>query len=388
MDQLDRAQPLSLRDVLCSSTTGRIRALKLCDLLLGSVLTRCLNPAPTGPALETEAIRRILVIRTGGIGDAVLALPLMQELARRFPHASLEVLAEERNAGIFSSLEGLIARCLRYDQAPWRLMQTLRDARYDLVIDSEQWHYATGLLAHASGAPFRIGFDSNALRARCYTAVTPYAIDHYEGDNFLRLLAPLGGKRTAMDWTRPWLSVPIADRDWVSRLRMPRRIVAIAVRGGVLERSWPMFRLRGLLSRLLTRDVAVCLLGSSSDRVLARSLLNGLPQEGIVDLTGRTSLLQAAAVLERSLALISPDCGLMHLGVSVGTPVVALFGASLQPKWAPQGPRHRVLNRRLPCSPCTRWSCTPHCPIQVRCLQEIDEMEVLHAMMSLLESSP
>ena len=92
-------------------------------------------------------------------------------------------------------------------------------------------------------------------------------------------------------------------------------------------------------------------------------------------------------MLSRCQLLIGTDAGLMHLAYGVGTPVVALFGAGIEAKWAPRGQRARIINRRVPCSPCTRFGYTPRCPYQVRCLTEISAEEVRQAAQSILDAA-
>ena len=69
---------------------------------------------------------------------------------------------------------------------------------------------------------------------------------------------------------------------------------------------------------------------------------------------GRLDLLTLAAVLERLDLLVTGDTGPMHLAAAVGTPVVAVFGPSDPARYAPRGPRDRVVRIDLPCSPCNR----------------------------------
>ena len=66
-----------------------------------------------------------------------------------------------------------------------------------------------------------------------------------------------------------------------------------------------------------------------------------------------------AAVLERLDLLVTGDTGPMHLAIAVGTPVVAVFGPSDPARYAPRGPRDRVVRIDLPCSPCNRIRLPP-----------------------------
>ena len=94
--------------------------------------------------------RRALVIRPGGIGDAVLFLPMLAELRRAWPQAEIDLLVEKRNAGVVRGL-GLVDRVLLYDRFPGDLPRALA-AGYDVVVDTEQYHRASAIVAFLTGA--------------------------------------------------------------------------------------------------------------------------------------------------------------------------------------------------------------------------------------------
>lgn len=105
-----------------------------------------------------------------------------------------------------------------------------------------------------------------------------------------------------------------------------------------------------------------------------------------LNLAGLTSLPETAAVIQQSSLLLSGDSGVLHIAVGLGVPTVSLFGPGMVKKWAPQGDRHIVINKGLPCSPCTTFGTTPHCPIDTQCMRNITVDEVVNAVTMLLTS--
>jgi heptosyltransferase-2 len=86
----------------------------------------------------------------------------------------------------------------------------------------------------------------------------------------------------------------------------------------------------------------------------------------VVDLTGRTTLAEAAELIAGARAVIAIDNGLAHVAAALGVPTVVLFGATSETKNRPLGPRVRLMTRPLPCRPCQmtprwdacrRWRC-------------------------------
>jgi len=96
------------------------------------------------------------------------------------------------------------------------------------------------------------------------------------------------------------------------------------------------------------------------------------------------SILETAQILSQTKLLLTTDSGIMHLSIAVGTPVVALFGPGIEEKWAPRDGKSIIINKHLPCSPCTRFGYTPPCPYDARCMQEISVNEVKEAINALL----
>jgi ADP-heptose:LPS heptosyltransferase len=109
----------------------------------------------------------------------------------------------------------------------------------------------------------------------------------------------------------------------------------------------------------------------------------------VIDVSGASDLLDAAAVLARLDVLITGDTGPMHLAAAVGTPVVAVFGPSDPARYATAGPLDRVVRVDLPCSPCNRIRrpparCVGHTP---DCLAGIDAETVYEAAVAVLDAA-
>ncbi len=110
-------------------------------------------------------------------------------------------------------------------------------------------------------------------------------------------------------------------------------------------------------------------------------IINGM--RGL-NLAGRTSIIETAAIIDMSSVLLSGDSGVLHMGLGLGKPTVSLFGPSNTKKWAPRGDRHIVLNKKLFCSPCSKFGYTPICRFNAECMADITVGEVVGAVEKLL----
>jgi heptosyltransferase-3 len=101
-----------------------------------------------------------------------------------------------------------------------------------------------------------------------------------------------------------------------------------------------------------------------------------------INLAGKTTLKQLAALSDRSRLFIGVDTAPMHIAAAVGTPVLALFGPSGEFNWGPWGDGHGVLKKDWECRPCGKDGCQGS--KKSRCLEEISEEEVLEKAFEML----
>jgi heptosyltransferase-2 len=105
-----------------------------------------------------------------------------------------------------------------------------------------------------------------------------------------------------------------------------------------------------------------------------------------MSMAGQLSLLQSAAMLERASLLVSNDSAPMHLAGAVGTPVIAIFGATAPSYgFGPSGPFDRVVETPgLACRPCAIHG-GPKCPIGTfECMERITPDRLLAEIQDLL----
>jgi len=354
-----------------------IKWLKRIDRVLGIFTAWILPP----PKLKIAPLNSpsILLIRPGGIGDAVHLIPIIHVLKSAYPSLTIDILAEKRNASVFN-LCPQIDRIFLYDR-PAEFLQVFR-CRYDVIIDTEQWHRLSAIVARLIRSNVKIGFATNERR-RMFTHGIDYAHDDYEMESFAHLLRPLDIS-CIPDGDKPFLSVPPAAANRVQELLagITEPFVTLFPGASIPERRWGAERFRELAGCLLHAGRNVVVVGGREDREAGEEIV----KDGGLNLAGRTTLVETAAILQRSALLVSGDSGVLHLAVGLGIPTVSLFGPGIAAKWAPRGARHAVINLNLPCSPCTRFGTTPPCPIHARCIQEIsvdriyDQVESLRAV--------
>lgn len=330
---------------------------------------------------KTEDHTAILMIRPGGIGDAVLLAPTINCLKKTYPDCHISILAEQRNAGVFPLISGA-DKIFCYD-LPDDILQVLR-GQYDVVIDTEQWHRLSAVVARFVSAPVKIGFDTNE-RSRMFTHGIQYDVNAYEADNLFSLLKPLGAycQRDAETVTLTLPSQSVSNARELLEPFESDKTVAIFPGGSIKEKRWGTGKFRRVAEMLSVLGVKIVVVGGKEDRKQGEVIAGG----GLgLNLAGLTSLPETAAIIKKTSLLLSGDSGVLHIAVGLSVPTVSLFGPGNVKKWAPRGNRHIVINKNLPCSPCTTFGTTPPCPNNVRCMRDITVDEVFNSVTMLLTS--
>ncbi len=186
-----------------------------------------------------------------------------------------------------------------------------------------------------------------------------------------------------------------APSSW--RLPEEKILVALAPWATSRIRRWPPGHWSRLIGRLAHANPALlfALMGSAAERPAGDAIIEGLAPGTalpVVNLMGKLSLAETADVLGRAALLVACDNGLMHLGLGVETPLVAIFG-STDPAARLIGRRWRLAadpglcpHRRAPCYPDLHRD--PSCPTAAECLSGLHPDHVADLALDLLTTAP
>lgn len=295
--------------------------------------------------------------------------------------------------------------------AVWELGRRLRGAGYDLGIDV-RGDILTVLVLALAGIPRRVGWAMGG-GGFLLTDVAPWVPGRHEVASRLALLSVLGlpdegptrvvvhatdadraqvglwlreawpdrgaGARAAAPASvRARREVPIAARgrlkmrsgridradreagdeaDWLhaGRFGAGAPLLAVHLGAGTAAKRWPPAHWQVLIGRFLTDGWRVVIVGGPEDASAAEEIA---PHPELRDWTGRMSVPQTAAFLERADLFIGADSGPAHLAACAGIASVVLFSGTNRPgQWRPWSRRSLVLRHHVPCRPCHQKVC-------------------------------
>jgi ADP-heptose:LPS heptosyltransferase len=164
--------------------------------------------------------------------------------------------------------------------------------------------------------------------------------------------------------------------------------VAINVNAGdtFLERRWPGNRFAQLVKTLAGDDESIfCFIGNEEESEYVEDVISQTSCAGrCMNISGKLTIPELAALLQRSELLISNDSGPLHLAAALGIPTVALYGPESPGFYGTVNAVSTIIYKNISCSPCMNIYSAKQfrCPFNARCMTEISVEEVLESVRS------
>jgi heptosyltransferase-3 len=330
--------------------------------------------------------KKILLFRTGSIGDNICALPSIVSISRHFPNAKLHILTNAGGKNLVS-IQNLLEpqyydRIIDYSGASRKnLFKQLKEGRYDLVIElpQDQVSLRTELrnMLFFRLAGIRSGFGWQVNTSYAFRKTQEKAGGFIsERDRLLKILQEEGIEPQKGEYP---LNIDVA-REKVKRLLQgfqSKTIVALVPGAKRSQNRYPFERFIELGKWLRAKGYDVVIVGGADDQDMGMRLASAVPSAR--NFCGQLDPIESAMLLSKCKLTISNDTGPMHLSYAVGTPVIGLFSSrDFQEKWFPPKPSIALRNYDVHCSLCFSETCSNNI-----CMQGIPLEAVKNAFLEL-----
>jgi ADP-heptose:LPS heptosyltransferase len=333
--------------------------------------------------------KRILIFRTGSMGDSICALPAINSIHKNFPEAEIDILT---NAGAENlvSLGALIDRSLVNEVIDYfglekkELAEKLKQKHYDLFIQLPQDQATITrqirdmFIAKFLGIKNAFGWEIASTRflakwqARLITFVN-------ERDRLLNILEQNGLKNYGMEFP---LGITEEIRSVVERLIEDKRlkekdkIVGMVVGAKREQNRWPIEYYKEVAHYLINDGYNILLFGGQEDLSLAYQI----EAKNVYNFCGKLKPLESAELMKHCKLIISNDSGPMHLAYAVDTPVITIFSSrDYANKWFPPENNITLRNNKELCI-----ECFDTCKKQNECIKNITAERAIGLLKSLL----
>lgn len=336
---------------------------------------------------------KILIIRFSSLGDIILTFPIIRAVqsATWLKDAEIHFLTKPQFASLFT-YHPFIKKTISYNpetDSLNNLISLLKKTHYDYVIDLHA-KLNSFIVKRCIGAG-KIATYKKHHFYRWLMAHTKFGKKlspiHSTVDLYASALAKLGIP-FSFDY-RLELFLPPSPEAVISKFHLPLAKLRVAIVPGAAHptKQYPLEYYNQLIQLIQeSYDAHIILLGNSAERELTIRLAEGYPRTEVTDLAGKTDIIELACIINTADIVISGDCGPMHIAAALGKPQVAIFG-STHPKlgFAPLNRKAIIVQRDLPCRPCTLHG-REKCPRRhFRCMRDISPQEIMEKIRVIKE---
>ena len=339
----------------------------------------------------------IVVRGTNWVGDAVMTIPALRELRRIFPASHITLHTRSWATGIFQDAD-FIDGILTFEREKSTYKTILKQAEiwrtknFDLAVIFPN-SFESALTAKLGKAAVRFGYAKEGRSILLTDAVRlpDWKNERHEVFYYLNLIAEIEkkyfGTNTVMQ-SAPRFDLRISDERKIAARKIltengidPSRKLVAFVAGSTNSQAkrWQAAdyaELNDLIQNSL--NAGVVLIGAKNESDVSREVL-GKARIKPADLTGETTLSEAAAILSVCDLLVANDTGPAHISAALGTKTLVIFGPTNPLTTKPFN--SEIIRRDVECSPCMLRDC----PIDHRCMTRISPQEVYKKIVSMLE---
>lgn len=339
--------------------------------------------------------KRALIFFSAGVGDAILLVPLVNELKNQKYHVT----------GLFTSpyhCESIFTHTELFDSIE------VKKNKFDLALFSLQHlrKFDRVFLNHFSYSKSHITL-ATLMGKDVYSNFFGYT--SLQSSNALHFIEPKPDTHDALqnlylyDTTKTLKDLNF-DLNYQPQhknpFKLPEKYITIQISSANNKapyKNWPLENWIKLFVHIqeVLPDTALVILGDETELSLNKKI-NINEKKNLISLIGETSLTDVMDIIHRSMLYIGLDSGLMHMAVALNKPTFTIWGAS-NPKlygyeW--MGEKHKVVSLNLPCAPCSAWinpnrsrvSDPLKCP-DFKCIKELPPEKVTEAFNAFIKTN-
>ncbi|HIG90400.1 MAG TPA: putative lipopolysaccharide heptosyltransferase III [Flavobacteriaceae bacterium] len=354
---------------------------------------------------------KILILKFKTIGDVLLTTPLIRNLKIHYPESLIDVavnkgtedmLALNLNVSqiiVYNRVKNRQLSTLKRIYEEYKFLKNIRKSKYDIVIDLDHGDRGAGI-ASISGAKIKVG--SSNIKSKLVRNTYTHFLPSRKGKHIVEvgldaartLNIPIKDKKLEIFWSKD-------DENTINSLSLDNEFIHVHP----LSRAYYKEVSNKIIASIvdyceLELGFKVVLTSAPIDRELGEidNILD-LCQSSPINLSGKLTLKQTAALNKRAKLFIGVDTAVMHISAANNTPVLAFFGPTSPDNWGPwdndiqkslycrdggtqKTGKHTVYSKKIQCMPCNNLGCNDSHISQ--CLISLDIDDVKTSIKSML----
>lgn len=296
-----------------------------------------------------------LFINFGGIGDEILFLPTLQSFKNKFPNCKITLALEPRSKSI-KDLSNLIDNLLLIDikgkNKYFELIKLIFEAKkgkFDIVVSSGGNKFIS-ILLFLTGIKYRYGFNTGKLSQNILTKAVPLIKNRYAAQMYHELVKPLTNDKA----TTPQIFIETTIEKEKNSIIIHPGVSKMSVSKNMVKTYSPQ-KWSELIEKLIETGKKVYLAGGPDDKEYIDAICANIKESpNFINYFGKTkNIMDLAKLIASKEILICCDSAPMHIGVSVNTKILAIFGPTDEKKLIPQQENFiAITNPNCACRPC------------------------------------
>jgi ADP-heptose:LPS heptosyltransferase len=337
---------------------------------------------------DKNDVGKILVIKTGAIGDVLLSTPVIENLRYNFPDAEINFLTQRYCREVLTG-NPYLSRILTFDlglnDSSYCLLKSINKQKYDLVIDLYS-NPRTALITFNSDAKYRVGFPFGLRRFAYNIKVKPRSGEVHNIEFNLDALRALGLEIIS---TKPCvylddIHLKYADEYFSINNLKGDKVIGINSSGSWETKVWPSEYFAELVKRLSGDHKIILFWGYPHEKVEAEKIIN--QSSGNILILPELNLKYMTGVGIKCDLFISNDTGPAHLIWAAGGRTLTIFGPTKYDLHGHVDERSFIIkNDELNCLGCDLTKIS-ECPNDHRCMRELKVEKVYHEVLRILSS--
>lgn len=329
----------------------------------------------------------ILIIHTAFIGDIVLSTPLISKINKKYPNSNIYYLTTPAGAEILAN-NPLIKEIIVYDKKGkdkslsgfFRIIKLIKSYNFYSAYIPHRY-LRSRLIAFLGKIPQRIGYDINFSKIFLNKKVE-YLTSRHEVDRLLNLVDCDNFTDKEIHLYPNEENKRKIDKIWKDNGIKNKKTLVIAPGSVWFTKKWPYDYWLELLDMFKNKEnIQIILVGAKKDNDERFNKYTN-----IINLIGKTNLLDLAELLRQSDLLIGNDSSPIHIASAFNTRIIAIFGATVPSLgFSPWSKNSIVMeNNDITCRPCSIHGGNK-CPKEhFKCMKEVKPQIVYSRIIEIL----
>tara|TARA_S200000501_G_scaffold175816_1_gene165520 strand:- start:8014 stop:9003 length:990 start_codon:yes stop_codon:yes gene_type:complete len=325
----------------------------------------------------------IFIYSPNWIGDAVMAIPFIEELKNIHPNSKIHVFCRKWVAGIYEN-NPCVDEIIPFSDEEVKGLKNmlnigsfLRKRKFALAYTLTE-SLRSAFVLWLSRSPVRYGYRAQ-MRSMFLTEVVSNPVSNiHRSLKYVNLI-----KQEADKCLPPRLYLTKTEKDWAEEeletigYTDPIAIFPFSV---AESRTFPHKTLRKWLR---SEKENYLIFGSKNDAFDAQKLVPSFLKISIKSLCGKYSFRQSIALISKCKYALAADSGLGHVSSALSVPTISIFGAGLSSVTAPIGKKTNIINKNVLCSPCRKNTCHNY-DNPLICIREISNKDIEIAINNII----